>query len=132
MLVDTYSGASLIPFNNVNDAYASMRHVSFAPSLNLAPGTLLGRITATGRYAAYNNALATGVETAVPLITQYRVTTDVSGNVTSLGIVPMPSAPCFTEGNFRCEDIVGEDAPGFVDIGAVIITGNITTGLFHF
>ena len=132
MLVDTYVGTGLIPFNNVNDAYASMRHVAFAPSLNLAAGTLLGKITATGRYAAYNNALVTGVEVAVPLITQYRVITDASGNVTSLGIIPMPSAPCFTEGNFRCEDIVGEDAPGFVDIGAIIITGNITTGLFHF
>ena len=41
MLVDTYSGASLSPFNNANDAYATMRHVAFAPSLNLAPGTLL-------------------------------------------------------------------------------------------
>ena len=132
MLVDTYVGAGLIPFNNPNDAYATMRHVSFAPSLDLAAGTLLGKITATGKYAAYNNALANGVETALPLITQYRVITDVSGNVTSLGIVPMPSAPCFTEGNFRCEDVVGEDAAGFVDIGATIITGNITTGLFHF
>ena len=132
MLVDTYVGAGLIPFVDPEDAYASMRHVAFAPSLDLAAGTLLGKITATGRYAAYNNALATGVETAVPLIVQYRVITDVSGNVTSLGVVPMPSASCFTQGYFRCEDVVGEDAPGFVDIGATIVTGNITTGLFKF
>ena len=132
MLVDTYVGAGLIPFVDPEDAYASMRHVAFAPSLDLAAGTLLGKITATGRYAAYNNALATGVETAVPLIVQYRVITDVSGNVTSLGVVPVPSAPCFTQGYFRCEDVVGEDAPGFVDIGATIVTGNITTGLFKF
>lgn len=132
MLVDTYVGAGLIPFIDVEDAYSSMRHVAFAPSLDLAAGTLLGKITATGKYAAYNNALATGVETAVPLFTQYRVITDASGNVTSLGIVPLPSAPCFTQGYFRCEDVVGEDAAGFVDIGAVIVTGTLTTGLFKF
>ena len=34
----------------------------------LVPGTVLGKITANGKYAYYNNNLATGVETAAAIL----------------------------------------------------------------
>lgn len=34
----------------------------------LVPGTVLGKVTASGKYAYYNNSLATGVETAVAIL----------------------------------------------------------------
>lgn len=131
-LIETFTGAALIPYINAEEAYASIQHVAFAPSLTLAPGTLLGKLTATGKHAAYNDALATGVEVAKPLFTQYAITTDGDGNVTSLGDIPQPTGPCFTQGYFRAEDVVGLDAAGLVDIKGVSITGNLTTGTFKY
>lgn len=34
----------------------------------LQPGSVLGKITASGKYTLYNNALATGVETAAAIL----------------------------------------------------------------
>lgn len=131
---NTYSASRLDPAINPEEAYASIIHVNFAPSLTLAKGTLLGKITATGKYAAYNDALATGVEVARPLVTQYAVTTDANGKVTNLNTfgVLEDSAPVYTGGYFRTEDLTGFDAAGVTDIKAVIIQGDLTTGLIKF
>src|SRR5262245_46443557 len=62
----------------MNPDMARMVSIKLAPSLTLAKGTVLGRITASNLFAAYNNALATGVETA-RLILAYDVVTDAGG-----------------------------------------------------
>jgi hypothetical protein len=131
-LVDTYVGQGLIPYINAEEAYASMVHVAFAPNLDLAEGTVLGKLSATGKHAAYDDSLATGVEVALPLITQYPITTDGDGNVTNLGALKQPTGPCFTQGYFRSEDVTGMDAAGLADINGTIVTGNLTTGTFKF
>ena len=72
------------------------------------------------------------MEVAKPLITQYPIVTDGDGNVTSLGSIPQPTGPCFTQGYFRSEDVTGLDANGLTDIGGTIVTGDLTTGTFKF
>jgi hypothetical protein len=133
-LINTYTASRLDPYINPEEAMNSIVHVNFAPNLTLAKGTILGKITATGKYAAYDNGAATGVETALPLITQYAVTTNADGNVTNFdqwGGVDS-SAPCYTRGDFRTEDLANLDAAAVTDIKATIVTGNTTTGHLKF
>lgn len=132
--LDTYNNTFVQPAINPEEALASVINVNFAPSLALAQGTLLGKITATGKYAAYNNAAVNGTETAVPLITMYAVTTDVNGDVTNFSSFGGTSeaAPVYTGGYFRSEDLTGLDAAGLTDIKATIVTGDLTTGMIKF
>lgn len=133
-LINTFSASRLDPYINPEEALASIVHVNFAPSLTLAKGTILGKLTATGKYAAYDNGAATGVETALPLITQYAVTTDGSGNVTNFDSWggTESSAPCYTRGDFRSEDLANLDAAALVDIKGTVVTGDLTTGHIKF
>jgi len=41
---------------------------TIAAGQNLAAGTVLGKITSTGKYAAYNNGASDGTETAVEVL----------------------------------------------------------------
>lgn len=130
----TWTGDRLEPAINSSASYARIINVGgFAPNLDLPAGTILAKITVGGDYAAYDNGNADGTEVALPLITQYPVVTDASGNVTNLGGSGTRSyAPCYTDGPFRCEDIDNLDAPALVDIKGVLIVGDLTTGVFKF
>lgn len=132
--LDTYNNTFVQPAINPEEALASVINVNFAPSLTLAAGTLLGKITATGKYAAYDNGAATGVETAVPMITMYAVTTDANGDVTNFSTFggTSESAPVYTGGYFRSEDLTGLNAAGLTDIKGIIVTGDLTTGMIKF
>lgn len=131
---NTFTGIGLIPAVPPSTYPAPVIHVAFKPSITIAAGTLLGKVTATGKYAAYNNANSDGTETAVPLVTVYAITTDASGNVTSLDErgIAQPTGPVYTGGMFRSEDLTGFDAAGMTDIKGVIVTGNLTTGMIKF
>lgn len=133
--ISDYTNARVAPVINPEEALASMKHVAFAASQTIPAGSLLGKVTVGGKYKAYNNANSDGSEVAVPLITEYPITTDASGNVTSLGgdqPGTMLTAPVWTQGNFRCEHIPNLDANGLADIGGKILTGTIDTGEFRF
>jgi hypothetical protein len=107
---NTYSVDELVPYANPDDAMESMTNEKFAPSLTLAKGTVVGKITASGLYKAYASGNADGSQIPVGL-TRYRVVTDASSNITNLaeyGITPT-TAPIFHEGEFLLADLTGLD-----------------------
>lgn len=108
-------------------------NVPIKASSTLAQGTMLGRVTATGAYAAYATGAADGTETA-RCILQYAVTTDASGNVTLEGElgVTRKTAPVWIAGFFATEDLTGLDAAGVVDLAGSVVVGDTTTGILKF
>lgn len=124
--VHTYTVERIEPF--IAPERAISMAVPFAPNLSLAKGTVLGIITASKLYAAYNNALATGVEVAKAIL-RYTITTDASGNVTIHGEQGETSktAPVWWGGCFKESELVGLDAGAIVDL-----TGRSVDGVFIF
>lgn len=94
-----------------------------------AKGTVLGKVTANGKYKAYANANSDGSEVA-KLILRYAIVV-ASGVITGLGSQGEASlsAPAFVGGFFRSEDLTGLDAAGLADFGGRIVYGDLTTGL---
>src|SRR5687768_18298897 len=66
---DRFSGAAHYIVSEANGMYRSREQIGIARGAGvLKPGTVLGKITASGKYAAYNPTLATGVEDAVAIL----------------------------------------------------------------
>lgn len=130
----TYTGERLEPFIDSDYALRNIVQIGpFAPNLDLPAGTILAVVTASSKYAAYDNGNADGTETAVKLITQYPVVTDASGNITNLGgSGTTVSAPCFTVGMFRCEDIDNLDSAALTDLKLVLTKGTTSAGIINF
>lgn len=119
--IDTYNASKLEPALYPEDARIDA--MAIAPSLTLVAGTVLGKITATSKGAAYNNALSTGVETAVAILV-YDTATDASGNVYLGGSavpsalnLPHATAPVYVAGVFDTADLTGWDANAKTDFG---------------
>lgn len=99
-------------------------------------GELLGQVTASKKFTAYDNAASDGSQTA-RVIMMYDCAVDSSGNVT-LGAATgggefgetLPLAPVYTAGPFRSEELVGLDSAGVADLGR-LVTGDTTSGLLH-
>jgi len=129
---DTYTNIRLDPYINPEEAMKSIRHVAFVPSQTLAKGTILGQVTATGLWKAYATGNSDGSETA-RLVLQYSIVVDGTGLVT-IGNEPVAkkTAPCYTRGDFRSEDLVGLDAPGLLEMGGHIVVGTLVTGHITF
>lgn len=123
----TWNGQKLEP-HSYPDA-AQVVPVKLAPSLTLAKGTVLGRITASDLWAAYNDALSTGVEVARAIL-QYDVATDASGNhfygaqASSEYGEAHTHASAYISGNFRTADLVGLDANAMTDLKGSLIYGD--------
>lgn len=65
---DRFSGAAHYIVSEAN-GYRSREQVVIASGSGvLKAGTVLGKVTASGKYAPYNPTLATGVETAVAIL----------------------------------------------------------------
>lgn len=124
---DTYSIQKLEPVFRGDLAVEDVQ--TFAPSLTIARGTVLGRITASGRLAAYNNANSNGTETAVA-IAMYDLTTDASGNVTLAHekATSQPAGPVYIGGYFLTTELTGLDAAGVTDLGR-IVRGTLASGV---
>ena len=123
--IETWNAAKLEPVSFPEDA--RLDSVCLAPSLSLTKGTLLGKITSTGRLAAYNDALATGVEVAVAIL-QHDVSTDASGNhylgtsaVASSMNLPQASTPAYVAGVFDITELTGWNAAAAADLHARIL-----------
>lgn len=107
-----------------------------APSLTLAKGTVLGKITATGKLAAYNDSLTNGVEVAVAIL-KFAVVTDSSGNayfsdsdVASPINLPHREVPVYIAGCFATADLTGYDANALADFkGRVLACATTTIGI---
>jgi hypothetical protein len=116
----TYSCDKLIPYSHPQDA--RMEATAFGANLTLAKGTVLGQVTATGLFAAYNDANANGTEVANRIL-PYAIRTDANGKIT-LGDVSTgnehgekyDTIPCYTAGEFLESELVGLDANGLADL----------------
>ena len=65
---DRFSGAAHYIVSEAN-GYRSREQIVIASGAGkLKPGTVLGKITASGKYAPYNPTLETGVETAAAIL----------------------------------------------------------------
>jgi hypothetical protein len=117
--ISTTSAAKLEPAEYPQDARIDAAQL--APSLDLAAGTLLGKITATNKLAAYNDSLTNGVETAVAILV-YDTSTDASGNhylgdsdVPSEVNLPHKDCSIYVAGVFRTTDLTGYNAAALAD-----------------
>ena len=108
---------------------ARTESVPFTPSKTIAKGTILGRVTATNKWEAYNDGAATGVEVARG-IAMYDIVTDASGNVflgTSAASEQGNSeltAPIYVSGDFFVADLTGLDANGLADMQGWLVYGD--------
>lgn len=124
--LETYDATlELIPKQYPQDARTDDGVVT--ASLTLAKGTVLGKVTATGKLAAYNDSLSTGVERAVGIL-KHSIATDASGNV-YFGTSAVPgslnpphrTAEFYTAGVFDTADLTGYDAAALVDFGGRVM-----------
>lgn len=90
--------------------------VMLASGLNLAKGTVLGRITASGLYAAYDEGGDDGTEVASGILAH-----DVNSGSTGQDR-PVDTA-MYIEGFFYEDQLVGLDADAIDQLGAVSIPG---------
>lgn len=106
--------------------------VPFTVSKTIAKGTILGRVTATNKWEAYDDGAATGVQVARG-IAMYSIVTDSSGNVyygTSAASEQGNSdltAPIYVSGDFLVAELTGLDAAGIVDLHGRLIYGDDTS-----
>jgi hypothetical protein len=125
--VHTFTGQKLEPYMNPDQARTIA--VKIAPSQTLTKGTVLGRITASNLWKAYNNGNADGSEVARAIL-QYDVVTDAGGlhyygtQASSEQGQGEPSVPAYITGDFFGTDLTGLDAPGMADFFARFIFGD--------
>lgn len=109
--------------------------VHFVSSVGaLVAGTVLGQVTASGLWNAYNNGNANGTEVAKAIL-KHDVFVDANGKVTfgaqaggdSNGVLH-ESAPAYFEGEFRTTELTGLDAAGITDLGR-LISGVLADGI---
>lgn len=114
-----YTGVKLEPYMTPNEAVTES--VPFGASLTIARGTVLGIVTADGKWKAYATGNVDGSQTARG-IAQYDFTTDASGNVTIAGDtgVTYHTAPVYIAGTFRTTELVGLDAGAVTALGRLV------------
>lgn len=133
---NTYDLTEVVPL--FPEAYAPLRlPVVLAASTSYPKGTILGKITASGKFAPYASGNSDGSQTPLAIIPR-TCTTDASSNVTfgtgstggQFGETFL-TASVYFKGAFACGDLVGLDAnaAGVAAFGKVIV-GNTTTGTF--
>lgn len=106
--------------------------VQMAPNLNLAKGTVVGKITASGLISEYDNTNDDGTETAVGILV-HDVQTDADGNVfygssavASISNPARQSTPIYTSGTFNPSNLTGWDANAVTDLGArTLVSGDV-------
>lgn len=94
-----------------------------------ARGTVLGIVTATSKHRAYASANADGSQNACAFL-QYPCTV-LAGKVTieGDGSPTLSTAPVYTNGHFRTNDLVGLDANALVNLNATIVKGTLALGI---
>lgn len=75
----------------------------------LVPGTVLGKVTATGEYVAYSNGAADGSEVAAGIL--YAAAPDSTADQKAVAIV--------RHAEVQASELTGLDAPARVDLAAV-------------
>jgi hypothetical protein len=108
MITTTYNATKLKPYADPESAITES--VPFSATKTIAKGTVLGQVTSTGKYEAYDGTVSTGVEVA-RAICMYDITTDGSGNVTIANDKGLThtTAPIYIGGIFRTNELTGLD-----------------------
>lgn len=89
--------------------------VTIASGQNLAKGTVLGRITASGLYSAYNNGNSDGTEVADGILK------DVV-NASSTGTNQDTESAMYVEGAFLEDQLTGLDSNAKTDLNGRTVT----------
>lgn len=118
----------LLPY--MHPELAHTRAVEMAPNLTVPKGTLLGKIMASGKYAAYNDANSNGTEVA-DVWARYSFVTDADGRVhygvdvptTGANSYPEATAEVYFTGIFLPADLVGLNAAAKVDLNSRDMAG---------
>lgn len=135
----TYTVQKLEPFTDTQDART--RAVKFkASAQNLARGTVMGQVTSTGLWAAYDGTAIDGTETARGILV-YDLQISASSLVTYSGTalqagdefgVTFTDAPIYIAGVFRTSDLTGLDASAVEDLGGHLESGSLADGVLRF
>lgn len=131
MVTTTYSALKLKPYADPNGAVTES--VPFSASQTIARGTVLGQITATGKYEAYDSAEDDGAETA-RAIAMYDITTDADGKATiaSESGITHDTAPVYIGGTFRTDELTGLDDDAVEQLGGFLVSGDVEDGVLKF
>jgi hypothetical protein len=131
MITTTYNATKLKPYARPEDAITES--VPFSASKTIAKGTVLGQVTATGKYEAYDSAGSSGVEVA-RAIAMYDLTTDGSGNVTIANdrSLAESTGPVYIGGIFRTSELTGLDDDAVTQLGGQLTSGNASDGVLKF
>lgn len=129
---DTFAANRLDPYKFPDKLREEL--VGFVASTTYAKGLVVGKVTASGLYAAYNDGLSNGVEVAKGILL-YTIVVDASNNVSfadgSLGgggkaaPIAVPGQGCL----WKSADLAGMDAAGLADLQGSILSGDLTTGI---
>ncbi len=118
--LSTFNATKLEPAEFPQDARIDAAQLG--ASLTLAAGTVLGKVTATNKLAAYNDTLTNGTQVAVGILV-YATCTDASGNhylgataTASEANLPHKDASVYIAGTFRTTDLTGYDAAALADL----------------
>lgn len=133
----TYTTQGLSPVIHPEDT----RQISVgfkAAAANIAKGTVLGQVTATGLWSAYANANVDGTETARGLAV-YDMQIDASGKITLSGTASQSGgeqgekfseAPVVIAGYYATTDLVGLDAAAITELGK-LVEGALADGILR-
>lgn len=103
-----YAGEFLLAEEEVS---ASRENIVLPAGAALPAGQVLGKVTASGKYAAYNNAASDGTEVAAAIL--YAPADASAGDRRAVGIFRLASV---VESK-----LTGLDAPGKVDLAAKFV-----------
>lgn len=95
-------------------------------------GTVLGQVTASKKFAAYNDNNSDGTQTARSILA-YDVVSDGTNHTIGAGTEwaqAYPTAPVYIGGYFRCEELTGLDANGVADFGH-LVEGSTASGILR-
>lgn len=133
----TFTNQKLEPA--IHPHLAATIDVPFKVSQNIPKGTILAEKTSDGKWEAYADGGAGGVETARG-IAVFDMQTDSAGNITLSGTASTdggehgeetPVAPVYVAGFFYTADLAGLDANGVADLAGKLVKGDLTTGILR-
>lgn len=132
---NTYTNLSLAPV--IHPDAARQISVPFKAAVaNIARGTILGQVTATGLWSAYSNGNVDGTETARG-IAAYDMQVDGNGKITLSGTAAQSGgdqgekfseAPVYVAGYFATTDLTGLDAAAVTELGR-LVEGALADGI---
>jgi hypothetical protein len=131
----TYSAHRLDPLFEGKEARQIA--VNISASQTIARGTTLGEVSASlGTYQAFASGASDGTQNPKGII-EYDITTDSSGNITSLGDFGLTTktVPMWVSGYFNIADLYDDGSAGIkattvTALGGVVIEGAASSGRY--